>query len=148
MDRGVWWTTVHGVSRVGHDLATKPHHHHQQTYKKTYSNSNSSIVSYFLHFFFFTVFKIFIWLHWVLVAARRIFLAAACKLAWGMWDLVPWPGIKPEPHVLEGWSLTHWATREVLAHFNPWPIDFNIQSNINGYLLLSHFSRVRLCATP
>ena len=24
MDRGVWWTTVCGVTRVGHDLATKP----------------------------------------------------------------------------------------------------------------------------
>ena len=24
MDRGVWWATVHGVTRVGHDLATKP----------------------------------------------------------------------------------------------------------------------------
>ena len=24
MDRGVWWTTVHGVARVRHDLATKP----------------------------------------------------------------------------------------------------------------------------
>ena len=24
MDRGVWQTTVHGVARVGHDLATKP----------------------------------------------------------------------------------------------------------------------------
>ena len=24
MDRGVWWATVHGVARVGHDLATKP----------------------------------------------------------------------------------------------------------------------------
>ena len=22
-DRGAWWATVHGVSRVGHDLATK-----------------------------------------------------------------------------------------------------------------------------
>ena len=115
MDRGVWWTTVLGVSRVGHDLTTKPHHHHHQTYQKTWSNSNSSIVSNFVHFF--TVFKIFIWLHWVLVAAQRIFLAAACKLAWSMWDSVPWSGIKPEPHVLEGWSLTHWATREVLAHW-------------------------------
>ena len=30
MDRGAWWTTVHGVTRVGHNLATKPpnHHHH------------------------------------------------------------------------------------------------------------------------
>ena len=24
MDRGAWWAIVHGVSRVGHDLATKP----------------------------------------------------------------------------------------------------------------------------
>ena len=23
MDRGAWWATVHGVTRVGHDLATK-----------------------------------------------------------------------------------------------------------------------------
>ena len=25
MDRGAWWATVHGVTRVGHDLVTKPH---------------------------------------------------------------------------------------------------------------------------
>ena len=24
MDRGSWWATVHGVTRVGHDLVTKP----------------------------------------------------------------------------------------------------------------------------
>ena len=24
MERGAWWVTVHGVTRVGHDLATKP----------------------------------------------------------------------------------------------------------------------------
>ena len=24
MDRGAWWATVHGVTRVRHDLATKP----------------------------------------------------------------------------------------------------------------------------
>ena len=24
MDRGAWWAIVHGVARVGHDLATKP----------------------------------------------------------------------------------------------------------------------------
>ena len=23
MDRGAWWATVHGVTRVGHDLATR-----------------------------------------------------------------------------------------------------------------------------
>ena len=24
MDRAAWWATVHGVARVGHDLAIKP----------------------------------------------------------------------------------------------------------------------------
>ena len=24
IDRRAWWTTVHGVKRVGHDLVTKP----------------------------------------------------------------------------------------------------------------------------
>ena len=24
VDRGAWWATVHGVTRVGHDLVTKP----------------------------------------------------------------------------------------------------------------------------
>ena len=24
MDKGAWWATVHGVARVGHNLATKP----------------------------------------------------------------------------------------------------------------------------
>ena len=30
-----------------------------------------------------------------------------------MWDLVPWPGIEPQPPVLGAWSLSHWTTREV-----------------------------------
>ena len=24
MGRGTWWTKIHGVTKVGHDLATKP----------------------------------------------------------------------------------------------------------------------------
>ena len=27
MDRGAWWTTVHGVTRVGRNLVTKPPPH-------------------------------------------------------------------------------------------------------------------------
>ena len=34
-------------------------------------------------------------------------------LSYDMWDLVPRPGIKPRPLVLEVWNLSHWATREV-----------------------------------
>ena len=63
---------------------------------------NSS--SYLLGFFLFIL--SFVWLHWALVAAHGIF---SC----GMWDLVPWPGIKPGPPALRIWSLSHWTTREV-----------------------------------
>ena len=30
-----------------------------------------------------------------------------------MWDVIPWPGIKPGPPALEVQSLSHWTTREV-----------------------------------
>ena len=30
-----------------------------------------------------------------------------------MWDLVPWPGIKPRPPAFGAWSLSHWTIREV-----------------------------------
>ena len=29
-----------------------------------------------------------------------------------MWDLVPWPGIKPRPSALGAQSLTHWTTKQ------------------------------------
>ena len=51
--------------------------------------------------------NLFIWLHQVLVAACGIF-------SYGMWDIVPWPGIEPRPLALGTWSLSHWTTKEVL----------------------------------
>ena len=50
--------------------------------------------------------KIFIWLCWVLVSPHGIF---SC----GLWDLVPLPGIEPEPPALRAWSLSQWTSREV-----------------------------------
>ena len=35
MDRGAWQATVHGVTRVGHDLVTKQHKHHSFTQRET-----------------------------------------------------------------------------------------------------------------
>ena len=55
-------------------------------------------------------FYLFIWLHWALVAACRIF---GC----GMWDLIPWPGVEPGPPALGMQSLSHWTTREALDFF-------------------------------
>ena len=34
-------------------------------------------------------------------------------LSWGLWDLVPWPGMEPRPPALGAQSLSHWTTREV-----------------------------------
>ena len=34
-------------------------------------------------------------------------------LGCGMWDLVPWLGIQPQPPVLGVQSLSHWTTKEV-----------------------------------
>ena len=58
-------------------------------------------------------FLIFIWLHWVLVAACRIFSCGMRTLSFGMWDLVPWPGTEPGLPALGVRSLSHWTIREV-----------------------------------
>ena len=40
----------------------------------------------------------------------------ACRIfSCGMWNLVPWPGIRPRPPGLWAWILSHWTTREVLS---------------------------------
>ena len=38
-------------------------------------------------------------------------LAVAHGLNCHVWDLVPWPGVKPDLFALGMWSLTHWTTR-------------------------------------
>ena len=58
------------------------------------------------HLFFYILFYLFIWPHWVWVAACRIF---SC----GMWDLVPWQEIEPGCPALEAWT-----TREVWHLFS------------------------------
>ena len=39
MDRGAWQPTVHGVTRVGHDLVTKPHKAFINYYHEWHKNS-------------------------------------------------------------------------------------------------------------
>ena len=52
-------------------------------------------------------------LHQVLGVAGRILRCGTPTLSCSMWDLVPWPGIKPVPPQLGVWCLKHWTTREV-----------------------------------
>ena len=42
-----------------------------------------------------------------------IYLFGCVSLGCSMWDLVPWPGIKPGPPALEAWTLGFCTTREV-----------------------------------
>ena len=60
---------------------------------------------------------LFILLCLVLVAAPGIFVVACGIFSCGMWDQVLWQGIEPGPPALGVWSLSHWTTREVPAHF-------------------------------
>ena len=56
-----------------------------------------------LCYLFFFIFILFIWLHQILVAALG-WDFHSCNmqiLAWGMWDLVPWPGIELHPRYWE-----------------------------------------------
>ena len=39
-------------------------------------------------------------------------------LSCGIWDLAPWPGIKPSPPALGVRSFSHWTTREIACGFN------------------------------
>ena len=61
------------------------------------------------------------WEDWYLVWSVKgtflrfifIYLFGCVSLGYSMWDLVPWPGIKPGPPALEAWTLSFWTTREV-----------------------------------
>ena len=56
---------------------------------------------------------LFIWLHWLVVAACGIFCCSMWTLRCRPWDLVPQSGIKLRPPALGTWSLSHWTTSEV-----------------------------------
>ena len=52
-------------------------------------------------------------------------LVATCELSCGMWDLVPWPGIKPGPPALGGWSFSPWTSKDVPMSFEILKPDIN-----------------------
>ena len=47
----------------------------------------------------------------IYLAARGLTCSSRGLFNCGIWDLVPWPGIKPRPPALRAW--TTWTTREV-----------------------------------
>ena len=78
------------------------------------SRSRSTSFMTFLQQISFFLFKyLFIWLCQVLVTACGIFRCGMRTLNCCMWDLVPWPGIKPRTLALGAQSFSQWTTREV-----------------------------------
>ena len=59
------------------------------------------------------LFYFLFWLRWVLVVHPHFLGAARELFSYGMWDLVPRPGIEPGHPALGVHSLTHWTTRKV-----------------------------------
>ena len=48
MDRGAWQATVHGVTRVGHDLATKPPPIYYSCFLPSHLHSSNKLVEHLL----------------------------------------------------------------------------------------------------
>ena len=86
--------------------------------------------------FFLCLYKSFMWLGQVLVAAHGIFDrhcgkqvlfffffhagSYSCRirsLSCSMWKLISWPGIRPRSPALGAWNLSYWTTREVPRHY-------------------------------
>ena len=83
---------------------------------------------------------LFVWPHLLFVAAWRI--VSCC-----IWDLVPWPWIKPGSPGLRVLGLSHWTTREVLSQcffnsqiiFHCVHIPQFFHSSNDGHLVYFHF---------
>ena len=78
------------------------------------------------------------WFHKSLFLKNIIYLVML-GLSCGMWDIVPWPGIKPGPPALGAWSFSHWSMRDVPME------DLWGQSRILLYFLPSWFSIFSHC---
>ena len=49
----------------------------------------------------------------ILIVVCKIFSCSMLTLSWGLWVLVPPPGIEPKLPALEAWTLSQWTTEEV-----------------------------------
>ena len=86
-----------------------------------------SNLSYCLFFFFFFLIYLF-GCPGSHLQHKGTFSCGMWTLSWGMWGLVPWPGIEPGTLALGLWSLRHWTPREVPSCLS----------------LISHYAQVEL----
>ena len=60
-------------------------------------------------------------------------LAVLC----GIWILIPWPGIKPTPPVVEVWSLNYWTTKVPGAIMNKATVNILVKIFLWTYVFIS-----------
>ena len=64
----------------------------------------------FYYVFYLLFLKYLLFLFWAALGLHgKVFFSLSC----GMWDLVPRPGVKPEPPTLKVQRFSHWTIREV-----------------------------------
>ena len=101
LDRGVWHTTVHSVSK-------------SRTWLSTHARllcTEQTLVTFLKRIYIFSCifFKLnLFWLHWLFIAVR----GSSCPVACGI--LVPWWGNWTYVLCIGRWIVNHWAIREVL----------------------------------
>ena len=99
---------IHSVFHNGRTIL----HSHQQDFHFFH------ILANICYFFFLLIVTILMGMMWYLIVVfifilEAFYLFIVPGLCCSLWNLVPWPGIKPGPPALEEWSLGHWTTREV-----------------------------------
>ena len=71
-----------------------------------------------------------IWSYSLFKKKKSLIYLAVSDCSCGMWDLLPWPGIKPRPPALEVQSLGHWTIWEVpedIQSWRHWPSAFSLE---------------------
>ena len=84
-----------------------------ETQKKNLFSSilKSNLFRYIIYIcmcFYFYFFNMFLFINLAVLSLSCSIRTLSCS----MWDLVPWPGIKPGPPALGAWNHSHWTTRE------------------------------------
>ena len=65
-------------------------------------------------YIYYTQTHIYVYIIYYIIYIHTHIFDCSRFLSWGVWDLVPWPGIKPRPPALGVQSLTHWTNRKCL----------------------------------